>query len=288
MLCTTIKAKKYVDKNGMYKNYKYIIIDEFQDTSLVRFDLINSIKKCCNSKIMAVGDDFQSIYRFSGCDLDIFLNFSKYFGFTKILKIRTTYRNSKELIDIAGKFVMKNPMQIKKKLNSSKNIEKPIKILFYSDIKKDIIKLIERVYKNNNNKDILILGRNNFDINEIISDKLLKSDGDNLIYTLNRDVKIKYMTVHKSKGLESSNVIIINVIDDKFGFPNKMTNDQIISLVINDKKLFSYDEERRLFYVALTRTKNSVYIFTKKNKESIFIKEIINYNTNSIEVIDKV
>ena len=97
---------------GIKHKYKYVIIDEYQDTSLVRFNLIKEILDKTDSKLMVVGDDFQSIYRFTGCDISLFLNFKKYFNKAKILKIQNTYRNSQELIDIAGNFVMKNKHQI--------------------------------------------------------------------------------------------------------------------------------------------------------------------------------
>ncbi len=97
-----------ISKYGMKKKYRYVIVDEFQDTSLLRFKLITSILNYCNCCLFAVGDDFQSIYRFSGCDLNIFLNFQNYFPNPDILFITNTYRNSQELIDIAGAFIMKN------------------------------------------------------------------------------------------------------------------------------------------------------------------------------------
>ena len=107
-------ATQNVKKLGIKQKYKYVIIDEYQDTSKVRFLLIKSIIDKTNAKLMVVGDDFQSIYRFTGCDLDLFLDFSKYFEEARVLKIQTTYRNSCELITTAGSFVMKNRKQIKK------------------------------------------------------------------------------------------------------------------------------------------------------------------------------
>lgn len=279
-----INATKCVKENGMYKEYKYIIIDEYQDTSYIRYKLINEIRKSLNSKILAVGDDFQSIYRFTGCDLDIFLKFNEYYGYTKVLKIENTYRNSKELIDVAGKFIMKNKYQIKKNLNSNKSIKKPIKIFYYKDMKKDFIKLLKYIYKVNKS-NILVLGRNNIDINKYLSEDL-KLNGDKLIIK-DSEINIKYLTIHKSKGLEEDNIVIINLEDNKLGFPSKIQNDDIISFVLKNKELYPYEEERRLFYVALTRTKNNVYIFSNKKNESIFLKEIKSDSNNYIEVIDK-
>ena len=98
-----IKATKIVTEQGMNKEIKYIIIDEYQDTSFIRFNLIKEIINKTHAKLMVVGDDFQSIYRFNGCDVSLFIDFQKYFKEAKIMKLERTYRNSKELIQIAGK-----------------------------------------------------------------------------------------------------------------------------------------------------------------------------------------
>lgn len=113
-------STKYVEKYGFSRKIKYIIIDEFQDTSKVRFNLIKAILKKTNSNLLVVGDDFQSIYRFTGCDLSLFLNFKDLFPKSEILKIENTYRNSQELINIAGNFIMKNKNQLTKNLKSKK------------------------------------------------------------------------------------------------------------------------------------------------------------------------
>ena len=279
-----IMAEKSVRENGIYKNYKYIIIDEYQDTSYIRYKLINAIKECSDSKIFAVGDDFQSIYRFSGCDLNIFLKFEKYFGYSKILYLNNTYRNSKELIKVSSEFIMKNHKQLRKNLKSIKTCYKPIKICFYNNEKIDIKDLIKYIYNNYNSK-IYILGRNNFDINKLLDEKLILND-NKIILKEYEEIKIKYFTVHKSKGLEEENVILINVNDEKIGFPSKIQNDNIIKFVLKEDENYSYAEERRLFYVALTRTKNNVYIFCKKNKESIFVKELMSNYKNYIEILN--
>ena len=261
-------AKESVDNNKVINTYKYIIIDEFQDTSLVRFNLIQSILNKTNASLLVVGDDFQSIYRFTGCDLNLFLNFKNLFTNANILKIQSTYRNSNELIKIAGSFIMKNKEQIKKDLSSSKHLDKPIEIIYYNDEKTVLEKLISKIDKN----EIMILGRNNNDIYKYLNEKL-KIKENKIIY---KNSNILYYTVHKSKGLESENVIVLNMLDSILGFPNKINDERILRLVSPKCTSFPYSEERRLFYVALTRTKNKVYLLTKKGKESIFIKELIN------------
>ena len=266
-------ATDYIKVNGINKKFKYVIIDEYQDTSYVRFCLVKEILNACGGNLMVVGDDFQSIYRFTGCDVSLFLNFQEYFNDAKIMKIENTYRNSQELIKIAGDFVMKNPKQIKKNLHSTKCLDNPVKIIYYDSITMEFKKLIEEIYLQTN-KPILVLGRNNKDINLILDSEITLVSGDKLVYKNNKNIDLHYMTVHKSKGLEEENVIIINMENNFLGFPNQIKDDKILRLVSRQFEKYPYSEERRLFYVALTRTKNYVYLLVPNKNKSIFITEL--------------
>lgn len=266
-------ATNHVHENGIQKKYKYVIIDEYQDTSYVRFLLIKEILLKTKAKFMVVGDDFQSIYRFTGCDLSLFLDFKKYFPDASIKKIENTYRNSQELIKIAGNFVMKNKKQISKNLKSSKHLINPIQIIYYTDICKTFSLLIEKIY-NETKKPILILGRNNKDINQILNKNFKVTESNQIIYKKNSNIFLYYMTTHKSKGLEEENVIIINLENKFLGFPNQIKDDEILRLVSKKFEKYPFSEERRLFYVALTRTKNYVYLLTPCKNKSIFVSEL--------------
>ena len=259
-------AKKLVVEKNVVLNYKYIIIDEFQDTSLIRLDLIRSIIENNQAKIMCVGDDYQSIYRFAGSDIELFLDFKKCFNNCEIKYLKNTYRNSKELLFISNNFICKNKYQIKKELFSNKCNSKPIKIYFCSDKVFGLNKLLNIV-----GNDYMVIGRNNKDIEKYVN-KL--SDINN----------INYLTSHKSKGLESFNTILINLSNDLLGFPSKIKNDKFVNKLFQ-KELYKYDEERRLFYVALTRTKNNIYMLVDKNSISIFVKELIRDYNEYIEFL---
>lgn len=248
-------------------NYKYIIIDEFQDTSLIRLNLIKEIHKYTNAKIIAVGDDFQSIYRFSGCDLNIFLNFSKIFQNVKEVKLVNTYRNSIQLINIASTFIEKNSLQIKKNLFSFKSNDNPIIFSPYTNKNETLKKLLN--YLITITDDIMILSRNNKDIYEYIDRDFVLNN--NIIIYNNKE--IKFYTIHKSKGLEAKYVIVLNCNDDYLGFPNKIENNPLIEKMLPNNEI-KYAEERRLFYVAITRCKEITYLLYNKNNPSIFIKEI--------------
>lgn len=268
-------------KNESELNYRYIIVDEYQDISFSRFNLIKEIKNKTNAKIMAVGDDWQSIYRFAGSDLDLFTNFNEYLGYSELLKIEKTYRNAQELIDIAGRFIMVNPKQIKKDLTSDKSLRNPIRIIGYDlsvdiAVKKAIDEIVERYSQDT---EILILGRNNFDIDILKGSDFFKiykkKDTVTLFCPEYPKLKMPFLSVHRSKGLEADNVIVLNLTNKLVGFPNQISDDPLLSLVQTNSDGFVYGEERRLFYVALTRTRSSVYLIAPDRMQSVFIKELI-------------
>ena len=232
---------------------------------------------------MAVGDDFQSIYKFSGSDINLFINFNSFFRAGKILKIQTTYRNSQELVNVAGDFIMQNKKQIKKEMRSNIHVDRPIKIVYYSNAKKDFFTLLSYLYKIENYK-LFILSRNNKDIENFINDKVIYSDGNVKIEGKSRFI-IRHMTIHKSKGLECDDVILINLIDDKLGFPSMMEQDKILNYIRKDTKKDFIEEERRLFYVALTRAKRNCYLFVPREKPSIFVRELLKNYKEYIEFI---
>ena len=255
-------ATDNINNNQIKTNYKYIIIDEFQDTSLNRFNLINAIIKQNNAKIFVVGDDYQSIYRFSGCNLDIFLNFNKLVNNLNIINLDYNYRNPKEIIDVANSFIMKNKNQIKKETICLKNINKPIKICFYKNKRTAIEKILKYI-----DTKYLILGRNN-------TDKDLFNVQDK-----------PFLTIHKSKGLEEDNIILINLTNSNNSLPSKLKNHKIINKIVKTD-YYPYEEERRLFYVALTRTRNNVYLLVPTTNYSIFVKELMRKYKIYIEYIN--
>lgn len=289
----TLKAGNLLDFDDMIQyatklvehdktlTYRYILIDEYQDTSEARYQLIQAIIKKTNAKLIAVGDDFQSIYRFTGCNLNIFLNFQSYFPNSIVLKIQTTYRNSQELIDVAGSFVMRNPRQMSKNLVSSKHIEKPIIIQYYHTLLPTLKSILDSLH----DVSIFLLGRNRKDINPILqSTDFISENGRDICYKARKDLRITFLTVHTSKGLESDIVIVLNMADAIMGFPSQLEDDPVLRYVNRMKNYLPFEEERRLFYVAITRTKNMVYLMTPKTNPSIFIKELIRKNKKGVVI----
>ncbi|MCI8446599.1 MAG: UvrD-helicase domain-containing protein [Bacilli bacterium] len=271
-----------------YLNYQYVIIDEYQDISVQRYNFAKRLSDLFNAKIVAVGDDWQAIFSFSGSDVELFTKFYELMGYAEITKITKTYRNSQELIDLAGEFVSRNTEQFQKKLISDKHLNKPVELIEYNedlenevnDLPERLREVLLRIYSENPKHNILLLGRYRGDIDTVLESKYYKKGtNESIVLKEQPNINIEFLTVHSAKGLGYDQVILLNALDARMGFPSKIEAHPLIQL-IRGKEEYStveYPEERRLFYVALTRTKNKIYIMCPKQItcQSEFIKEII-------------
>lgn len=256
--------------------------------------MARELSNVTDAKIIAVGDDWQSIFAFSGSDVTLFTKFCEKMGYGKELKITRTYRNAQEVIDIAGGFIQKNDTQIKKSLISPKHIEDPVIVVSYDDTPKKwnerateggpLNKMAqaleysigEIVAKHGENTSILLIGRYNYDGETLSKTGAFdyNTNGAKVYSKKYPQVDITFLTAHSSKGLGYDNVIIINAKDAIYGFPSKIEDDPVMKLVINQADEMDYAEERRLFYVALTRTKNRVFIIAPQRHPSEFVLEL--------------
>lgn len=273
-----------IERQQLELPYRYVIIDEFQDIARQRFNLTKRLSEITKSKVVAVGDDWQSIFAFAGSDISLFTRFIELMGSGTELKITHTYRNSQELIDIAGGFIQKNSEQIRKKLISPKHILNPIIIEPFDDKHKPmvalantVVNIIGKIIEEYGEKSsILLIGRYNYDMYKLFNTgEFEQLPGIRVKSKKHPMANISFMTAHSSKGLGYDNVILINMFEGKFGFPCQLEDDPIIRLVTYEDKSMPFAEERRLFYVALTRTKNKVYIAAPKNRPSRFLVELI-------------
>ena len=279
--------------SGKTLDFKYIIVDEYQDISRQRFDLTKSLSQICDAKIIAVGDDWQSIYAYAGSDITLFTKFKDSMGYGQELKITRTYRNAQEVIDIAGGFIQKNDSQLKKALVSPKHIQDPVVIESYTEdvdrtqtkgkggkyymIGKTVEDIVATILEENPKSSILLLGRYGFDAYNLSrsADFIYDEKTGGVKSKKFPGVRLEFMTVHRAKGLGFDNVIIINARNELYGFPSQIQEDPVLKYVVKDDFSIEYAEERRLFYVALTRTKNRVYIVVPEQHPSKFVTELI-------------
>ncbi len=249
--------------------YKYIIIDEFQDISESKLKLIKCIQDKSDANLFCVGDDWQSIYRFAGSNLYYFIDFNKWFNASKIMVLNQTYRFPKETATVATEFILKNSKQILKEIYTPKTIENAINIVYYED--SILYALLNIINEIGVDSQVKLLGRFRRkkcrDLRKLINE-------ENKFYDIFENGKRKimtYETIHRSKGMEWENVIIL----DTNALPYEREEDPIKKAVLSIKEEIKNAEERRIFYVALTRAKNKVYLLVNKNNKSDFVEEII-------------
>ena len=285
------KATTCTEKGEYSQPYKYILIDEFQDISIGRYQLIKAmLNQNPNCKLFCVGDDWQSVYRFSGSDIAIYTHFDEYFGATSKSYIEKTYRFDDKMIAVSSEFILKNPKQFKKGLKSDKvGNEKPFTVLPYNfnsikisqPVQEALEDIIKRCQNDIANTEVLLLGRYNHEIDELQKNSELfsieyskKQERKIVTYKPNPKLKISFLSVHAAKGLEADYVIILNGNSGRYGFPSEISDDPLLNLVLTDADQFPNGEERRLFYVAITRTRNHAYIISNQDIKSKFVTEL--------------
>lgn len=274
-----LQALPKIDETAL--SYKYIIIDEYQDIDKLEYEFISKIQQKTGAKICCVGDDWQAINRFKGADIHFFSEFDKYFKKAQHYLIQQTFRNGGPLINVAGKFVQKNEEQQKKKIFSDKSTF--LKAVYYHEFKKnkpdkdvDRLNCLSDILCEKDKDNFLIIVRNNSDFNKYFSCfedcTNLKEIGKILSNKLSKKIEIK--TAHASKGLEADYVIVFNNAFRVTGFPSLIQDDPITSFLLPPEEEYPFAEERRLFYVALTRAKKGCYLLVPKFAPSVFFEEI--------------
>ncbi|MDD5243486.1 MAG: UvrD-helicase domain-containing protein [Syntrophorhabdaceae bacterium] len=275
------KATRYINTNQYRSPYRYILIDEFQDISMGRYNLIKAlIGQNPQQRLFCVGDDWQSIYRFTGSDLSIFTDFEKYFGYTQRTFLDYTFRFNDKIAQFTSEFIQQNPAQLKKELKTKySTTEKPYKIIF-KDTDADLKRLMSclkniKEKTNNDPAKVFILGRYNFNSPSRRDLSYLSKTFDPL--------QIEFLTAHSAKGLEADYVIIDYLNSEKYGFPTEIVDDPIINMVLAESDNYDHAEERRLFYVASTRAKHKVYLLPNTFKPSMFVLELLQKDPKQLE-----
>ncbi|MDY6148225.1 MAG: UvrD-helicase domain-containing protein [Porphyromonas sp.] len=255
--------------------YDYIIVDEFQDISVDRYNFLKVLREGNPpAKLYCVGDDWQSIYRFSGSDMALFNQFSEYFGATEINKIETTYRFGEPLVSLSSNFIQRNRAQIQKNIHSFSS-EIKTELEFYSYDRRDYCNTIGQLVASiPSDKSIFLLGRYSFDDYYLSFMYQFIKDGNRFFYMIG-ERKIEFLTIHKSKGLEADYVILLQCNKDTYGFPSLVSDDPVLNYVLTKSDQFPYGEERRLFYVAITRAKVKTLVLYDKRFPSVFVDEFL-------------
>lgn len=273
-------AADYIEQGKWSNPYELIMVDEFQDVSQARARLMGNLVKNPGSSMFAVGDDWQSINRFAGADLAVMTNFEARFGRAVTLRLETTFRSPQSLCDISSSFIQKNPLQIRKRVRTDNpDVAHPLRVVRVDEetkIRAAIAKRIQEIAEGMSDMDektsVYILGRYN-------SDRAYEPPNFD-----HSRLEVKFITVHSSKGLEADHIILPRVTSDTLGFPSRVADDPVLQLAMPGGDSFENAEERRLFYVALTRARLSVTLITVAHRESPFIVELV--KDHAIEITD--
>ncbi|TQS83069.1 MAG: hypothetical protein A3Q59_02815 [Methanomethylophilus alvi] len=264
-------------RSGRYRNpYRWVIVDEYQDLAGPSFRLMKELRASSDYCLFCVGDDWQSIYRFNGSDVGYIMDFESHWGGAEVLRIERTYRFSGELLEASGRFIMRNPRQIRKYLQGGDG-NTFLEGLWVRHSGPPFPELSDILGNLPRGASVLLLGRYTFD------EKLLEYPGmdagdsgdDKVLFEPRPDLKIRFLTVHRSKGLEADYVFIINCRNGLLGFPNLMDESPLAKFLMAGKDEFPLAEERRLFYVAVTRARKGTFLVLDPKSESPFAAEML-------------
>lgn len=257
---------------GEYEfKFTHLLVDEFQDISQDRFRLIEAMRSANpNLEVMYVGDDWQSIYRFGGSDISIMRAASTPKPNRKRVDLGETYRLPQEIADLSRKFILRNPLQLQKTVTSKSDLDAPGKVVIHWDTEQaenmeNLKKVISRIGSASTDptKSLRVLAR----YTDNLPDKRILAS----LWKGPAEVS----TIHAAKGLEADYVIVMDMVQDFRGFPSTIEDDPVMALVMPEKELHQYGEERRLFYVALTRARRECHLISPISSPSLFTLELL-------------
>ena len=182
------------------------------------------------------------------------------------------------LIDKSSEFIMKNHEQKEKTIKTPDN---DIYKTYLNFVKCDgedkegvLNKVKEIVATIPTDQSILLLGRYQYDAMSVgFSGEFDKKDNKITVNINKRN--LPFLTVHSAKGLEADHVILVNCNQGAYGFPSLIEDDPILDFVLSKSEAYPFAEERRLFYVAMTRAKKRMFILYDQKRPSPFIGEFL-------------
>lgn len=262
---------------GKVTPFSHIFVDEYQDFSLLFLNLIQSLRSTCpNAHLLCVGDDWQAINRFAGSDVEYFIHFSKYFPEDCVrLFIPTNYRSGKKIVKNANYFMSRAIGDYQGCKTGSKQRSKIyVKNINYGQYSTGKLPLLLENYlytsldiiKNNPGKTIKILSRNNnlsfsgWSLEKYVNTLRNLAIKKRIIDVTSAEDLISGLTIHRSKGLEADIVILLEIDAEKFPSKDKSSG---LYEIFGDTEENLFADEVRLFYVALTRPREKLYILSK-------------------------
>jgi DNA helicase-4 len=264
------RATQHIESGKYVSPYQYVLVDEFQDISIGRARLIKALQRQDpNTRLFCVGDDWQAIYRFAGSDIAIMRNFELEFGHSVFVHLDRTFRYNNQINDLSAKFILKNPKQIPKHLTPHTTTD--AKCIWVHWVNNSVGEVLQKVLKGvaqrfqGKKLSVLLLGRYKHEAPDCLPRWSVEFRG----------MDIEFLTIHRSKGLEADVVIILGLKAGRLGFPSEISDDPLLDLVLSEPESFPEAEERRLFYVALTRAKKEIHLLADPMCQSVFVQELL-------------
>lgn len=263
---------RLLDLHGTERRYQHILVDEFQDLAPSRGALVRMLRiKAGNPFLFCVGDDWQAIYRFTGSDPSVIRNFETDFGFTKRLVLDRTFRCNNVIGGVGRRFVMREADGLQDKKIDSEHQAPGGAVFTIRDAPNEVVALdhilekLSRTVEDGQKKSVFLLGRAN----------VLKTEAVQAICARRANLICSFSTVHSAKGLEADYVILLGLAaSGSAAFPSKIVDDSLLNLVLPPEEGSEHAEERRLFYVALTRAKHAVFLIADREQPSDFVLEL--------------
>jgi DNA helicase-4 len=264
---------EHLEDGSIDPQYDFVMVDEFQDASQLRARLISGLVASAGRHLLAVGDDWQSINRFAGADISVMTGFHAWFGEGETLQLTNTFRCPQSICDVAAHFVSKNPRQFRKAVRSTQvGYGASIEVILAAASKPTVQAVLEQLFRDvedgvvepsaGSKVSVLVLGRYHF-VGKVLSEKFPPH------------LDVTFRTVHGPKGLEADYVVLPQLTAGNFGFPSSVTDNPVLNLVMVAPDPYLQAEERRLFYVALTRARRRVTLIAERGRESAFVVELI-------------
>ncbi len=271
-------AEQFIREIAWESPYRYVLVDEFQDIAAGRMRLLQALNRP-NVAYFLVGDDWQSIYRFAGSDVGLFKQCEKHLSYKQQQTLSHTFRYGDGILDPATTFIRRNPEQTQRPLRSKRSgADSGLTVVFNGDRDKGAILALQEIASETAGEraNVLVLGRFNFNRNVL---KALPEC---------EWLHLEFSTVHRAKGREADYVILLDLKDDQYGFPCRIEDDPLLELVLPPEtgEAFPFAEERRLFYVALTRARIGAWLITDKYNPSRFVTELLE-KSDGLRIIDQ-
>ena len=268
------RAAQYVEAGRYRSRFTHVIVDECQDFARGRARMLRALlSQVPDRRLFSVGDDWQSIFRFSGSDIAQMTHFASEFGFTRRCDLTETHRFSTELLEVSSHFVQRNPAQLRKRLTAT-HADGRHAVVVHTPGESDatrpaqtgLVAVLDQIAADCASGSVLVLGR----YNHTLPDASKRAAVARRYPTL----KVRWLTVHRAKGEEADYAVVMDVASGRLGFPSEIADDPVLDLVLARSGSYPNAEERRLFYVALTRARRRTHLIAPRAHRSKFIDEL--------------